>query len=67
MVLHCRPMPGLAPGEGGLAGLQSLMQEGVPSLRQLLQPVVDDMDPENGIEEEYKVLCISLRHCCSLS
>ena len=51
----CRPMPGLAPGEGALAGLQSLMQGGVPSLRQLLQPIVDDMDPENGIEEEYKV------------
>ena len=54
-------MPSLAPGEGALAGLQTLMQEGIPALRQLIQPVVDDMDPENGIEEEYKVLPVKSR------
>ena len=57
-------MAGLKPGEGGLDGLKELMHQGVPSLHTLLDPVIEEMDPANCIEEQFKVgLCDTTATC----
>ena len=39
----------------------------LPTLREFLHPVVEDMDPENCIEDEYRVGCFLQRLCSHCS
>lgn len=38
-----------------LSAIHKNARKHVPSLREFLNPVVEEMDPEEGIEEQYKV------------
>lgn len=40
--------------EDNMAGLKREERHLLPDIREFLAPVISDMDPENGIEEEYK-------------
>ena len=38
-----------------LSAIQKPFRKPVPSLREFLDPVIQEMDPEQGIEDQYKV------------
>ncbi len=47
--------PPAAQAPDNMAGLHVKERGHLPTLREFLGPVVEDMDPDNDIEEEYRV------------